>query len=64
MDHGRPAEAETVYRGDLARFPENGWSLFGLAQSLERQGKNPADVQAQFQIAWRHADVDFVASRY
>src|SRR5262249_35604766 len=35
----RFAEAEQVYRDDLARLAENGWSLFGLAQSLHRQGK-------------------------
>jgi tetratricopeptide (TPR) repeat protein len=35
----RFAEAEQVYRDDLVRLPENGWSLFGLAQSLHRQGK-------------------------
>ena len=31
---GLAAEAETVYRADLARFPENVWSLAGLAESL------------------------------
>ena len=33
MQERRFAEAEQVYRDDLARLPENGWSLFGLAQS-------------------------------
>ena len=37
---GQHAEAEKVYREDLKRFPENGWSLFGLAQALRAQGKN------------------------
>ena len=37
---GQHAEAEKVYREDLRRFPENGWSLFGLAQALRAQGKN------------------------
>ncbi|HXE56550.1 MAG TPA: tetratricopeptide repeat protein, partial [Gemmatimonadales bacterium] len=36
---GRAAEAERVYREDLARFPDNGWSLTGLAQALTAQGK-------------------------
>jgi tetratricopeptide (TPR) repeat protein len=31
---GRAAEAEAVYREDLKRNPENGWSLYGLTQSL------------------------------
>ena len=37
LEAGRPAEAEGVYREDLKRFRENGWSLFGLAQSLRAQ---------------------------
>ena len=35
----RYADAEAVYRADLKRYPENGWSLRGLAQALEAQGK-------------------------
>ncbi|MEQ8954200.1 MAG: hypothetical protein RL120_08710, partial [Gammaproteobacteria bacterium] len=34
---GRPAAAENVFRQDLAKFPENGWSLHGLYQSLRDQ---------------------------
>ena len=63
---GRPAEAERAYREDLAQFPENGWSLFGLAQSLEAQGR-PAEARAvrvRFDRAWRHADVRLRASRF
>jgi Flp pilus assembly protein TadD len=36
---GRPADAEQVYRQDLDRFPDNGWSLYGLSASLRAQGK-------------------------
>ncbi|MEX1183236.1 MAG: hypothetical protein WEF86_08355 [Gemmatimonadota bacterium] len=36
---GRPADAETVFRADLERFPENSWSLEGLARSVEAQGR-------------------------
>ncbi|MEM9091358.1 MAG: hypothetical protein AAGC93_21795 [Cyanobacteria bacterium P01_F01_bin.53] len=36
---GRPAEAEKAYREDLAIYPENGWSLKGLAASQEAQHK-------------------------
>ena len=39
MDAKRYANAETVYREDLEHYPENGWSLYGLARSLKRQGK-------------------------
>jgi tetratricopeptide (TPR) repeat protein len=39
MKQKRFAEAEQVYRDDLAHLPENGWSLLGLAESLRRQKK-------------------------
>ena len=62
---GRNAEAEKVYREDLRRFPENGWSLFGLAQALRAQRKNSeADaVEVRFRRAWASTDVTLTASR-
>lgn len=61
----RFAEAESVYREDLKRFPENGWSLTGLAESLRRQGKNSeaAEVERRLQQAWSAADFQLTASR-
>ena len=66
LEAGRPADAERVYREDLARFPENGWSLFGLARSLEAQGRpaEAAAVTARFRAAWADADVTLEASRF
>jgi tetratricopeptide (TPR) repeat protein len=66
LEAGRPAEAERVYREDLDRFPENGWSLFGLAASLERQGNTAeaARVRERFRAAWKQADVELTASRF
>jgi tetratricopeptide (TPR) repeat protein len=63
---GHHAEAEKVYREDLRRFPENGWSLFGLAQVLQAQGKNTeaAEAEARFQRAWASTDVTLPASRF
>ena len=63
---GKPREAERVYREDLERFPRNGWSLFGLAQSLERQGKTDEArrVRAEFAEAWKGADVRLTGSRF
>jgi tetratricopeptide (TPR) repeat protein len=60
------AEAEKVYREDLRRFPENGWSLFGLAQALRAQGKNTeaAVAEARFRRAWASTDVTLTASRF
>jgi tetratricopeptide (TPR) repeat protein len=57
---GRPVRAEKVYRADLIRRPENGWSLYGLAESLKAQGKvKAADaVEERFKKAWQTADVE------
>jgi tetratricopeptide (TPR) repeat protein len=53
LDAGRAAEAERLYREDLARFPENVWSLRGLQRSLVAQGKTKeADaVRARLVVA-------------
>ncbi|MGE0157952.1 MAG: hypothetical protein AB7T31_00995 [Gemmatimonadales bacterium] len=43
---------------DLAKFPENGWSLHGLATSLREQGNaaEAAEVEADFRRVWETAD--------
>jgi tetratricopeptide (TPR) repeat protein len=63
---GRNAQAEQVYREDLKRFPENGWSLYGLAAALRAQGKagEAAAVEQRFARAWTDADVKLTASRF
>tara|TARA_X000000950_G_scaffold282148_1_gene380416 strand:- start:107705 stop:109438 length:1734 start_codon:yes stop_codon:yes gene_type:complete len=62
-DH--PAEAEAVYRADLQHYPRNGWSTFGLMQSLSAQGKDEdaEEVRARFDILWANADVELTSSR-
>jgi tetratricopeptide (TPR) repeat protein len=52
------AEAEKVFRRDLEENPRNGRSLFGLAESLKKQGKAQAarEAQAEFDQAWKNAD--------
>ncbi len=63
---GQPGEAEAVYRPDLAKNPSNGWTLFGLTQSLRAQQKNSEaeTVEQQFKAAWTYADVTLAASRF
>ena len=63
---GRNAEAEAVYREDLKRFPENGWSLYGLAAALKAQGKaaEASAVEKRFASAWADADVKLTSSRF
>src|SRR3954471_1389340 len=61
----RFAEAEQVYREDLARLPDNGWSLFGLAESLRRQQKNTEEVaalDAKFKNIWAKSDTKITTS--
>jgi tetratricopeptide (TPR) repeat protein len=55
----RPVRAEIAFREDLKRRPENGWSLYGLAQSLRAQNKTKAakKIQERFEEAWKTADV-------
>jgi tetratricopeptide (TPR) repeat protein len=64
IEAGRFAEAEQVYRDDLARLPENGWSLFGLARSLELQqkGDEAAAVEARYHNIWSNADMQITSS--
>ncbi len=65
MKQQRFAEAEQVYRDDLARLPENGWSLFGLADSLRKQKKNADEVaqtQKKFKKTWAKADLTITTS--
>jgi len=63
---GRAGEAEQVYRDDLTRHPENGWALFGLAQSLKAQHKDTEadEVLERFGKSWSYADVTLAASRF
>jgi tetratricopeptide (TPR) repeat protein len=65
LEAGRPADAEKVYVQDLERFRENGWSLFGLAQSLDAQGRRSeaAAARQRFEQAWTRADVALTSSR-
>jgi cytochrome c-type biogenesis protein CcmH/NrfG len=65
MQNGRYAEAEQVYREDLKRLPDNGWSLFGLTSSLRAQKKDSneaAAMHAKFQKLWARADTKITSS--
>lgn len=61
---GQTAEAEHVYREDLERNPDNGWSLFGLAQSLDRQDRHQEAMEAEARFAkmWSKADIQIHSS--
>jgi tetratricopeptide (TPR) repeat protein len=64
LEQGQVAEAEKVYRADLSRHPGNGWALTGLAECLDRDGRQAEaeQVRAQFAKAWQRADTPVAAS--
>jgi tetratricopeptide (TPR) repeat protein len=65
VELGRAKEAEAAFRGDLKKFPDNGWSLSGLRASLEQQGRraDAAAVRARFEQTWRRSDIQLAAAR-
>jgi len=58
LSFGDAAAAEKVFRAELEKHSRNGRALFGLAESLRKQGKESAAkmVDVEFQRAWQNAD--------
>jgi tetratricopeptide (TPR) repeat protein len=58
LSFGDGVNAEKVFRAELEKHPRNGRALFGLAESLRKQGKESAAkmVDVEFQRAWQDAD--------
>jgi tetratricopeptide (TPR) repeat protein len=61
---GRAQDAEAAFRADLERFPDNGWSLHGLAQALRLQQRDAdaAIVLERFRRTWEGADPSLAAA--
>jgi tetratricopeptide (TPR) repeat protein len=59
LSSGDAPAAEKVFREELRRHHGNGRAMFGLAESLKKQGKRTeaAKVSRDFQQAWKDADV-------
>ena len=64
IEAGRYAEAEQVYRKELADHPHNGWSLFGLKTAIEAQGKSSPEVDRDLAASWARSDTWLQASRF
>ena len=64
LTEGRYADSERVYREDLAKWKNNGWSLYGLMRSLEGQGKAAEALKGreQFELWWKDADESTMTS--
>ena len=60
----RVAEAQAVFEADLEQYPMNGWSMFGLAEALRRQGDEAGaeQITARFETVWQFADVSLATS--
>lgn len=63
---GFAAEAEEAYSHDLAWNQNNGWSLYGLWQSLQMQDRTreAEAARSRFEEAWQQADVTLSGSRF
>ncbi|MBV6459656.1 MAG: hypothetical protein HONBIEJF_02807 [Fimbriimonadaceae bacterium] len=61
---GRYQEAIQVYREDLGKWPNNGWSLYGMAMSLKGVGdqQGAAKYENAFAKTWSRADVPITSS--
>ena len=64
MEAGRHADAEKEYRVELADHPHDVWSLHGLKAALAAQGKDDADVNADFALSTARVDVWITESRF
>ena len=60
----RDEEAQAIFEADLQQYPMNGWSMFGLAEALRRQGDEAgaAQMTARFETVWQFADVSLATS--
>jgi tetratricopeptide (TPR) repeat protein len=58
------AKAEQCYREDLEKWPNNGWSLFGLSKALTGLGKKKAaqEALANYEKYWAKADAPLTTS--
>jgi len=58
------AEAEKVYKEDLEKLRQNGWSLMGLYQTLMIQGKveEAKEIKKELEKAWEHSDIEITTS--
>ncbi len=66
LEAKKPALAEQRFREDLNQYRDNGWSLLGLYQSLQAQGKkNEAmEVKKKFDKAFVKADITLKSARF
>ncbi len=62
--NGQYQEAEQVYKDELQHHPHNGWSLYGLQQSLAAQGLNDEDINQDLKESWARSNLWITSSRF
>jgi len=66
LEAGDAKGAAEAFSQDLKTYPDNGWSLFGLAQAQEKLGQADAarETSRRQTVAWQWADAPLTAARY
>jgi len=66
LEAGDARGAAAAFDQDLKAYPENGWSLFGLAQAQQALGQadDARDTTRRQAAAWQWADAPLTAARY
>jgi tetratricopeptide (TPR) repeat protein len=64
LEAGQYHQAELVYREELVDHPHNGWSLFGLIESLKAQKILYDTEQDDFNSSWSRSDIWLRSSRF
>jgi tetratricopeptide (TPR) repeat protein len=66
LEAGDARGAAEAFGQDLKTYPENGWSLFGLAQAQRELGQADAasETSRRHAAAWQWADAPLAAARY
>ena len=57
-------KAEKIFRSDLEYYPNNGWALMGLYQSLKGMNKmeEAKKVKEKFDVVWSKSDIQIKSS--
>eukprot|EP00968_Pinguiococcus_pyrenoidosus_P018924 scaffold1959_cov243-Pinguiococcus_pyrenoidosus.AAC.10 len=62
LKQGDAPSAEEQFRNDLAQYPNNGWALLGLAQSMEQQPERytndkVSSAYEEYETAWSRSEI-------
>jgi tetratricopeptide (TPR) repeat protein len=55
---GNYQQAADTFNADLDSFPDNGWSLHGLAEAYRGLGQATENLDEALKIAWQYSDIE------